>query len=85
MCLDLCPLDALIFFSICIALWLSWHRLLSFIVYSCPSKKYLVHNICGSIPLVTISSVSIELFQFSFYFEDLLNKDPLPNDNKLSV
>ena len=70
--------DFLALSSCNIALLLSWCKTLSQTSYPCPSKKLLVHSICGNASCMPINSLSIELHATSFCLVELLYTDPWP-------
>ena len=47
--------------------------------YSCSAKKKCVHRICPMMSLISMSSASVELFEFSFCFVEVLKIDPFPS------
>ena len=72
-------LDLFPFFSSNIALMLSWYNIFLEIPYPWASRKYLFHSIYGIASSAPMSSASIELFVFSFFFFDILIIYPRPS------
>ena len=68
------------FFSMSIALMLSWRNSIFSASYPCPSIKYLGHRCCGTASSDPTISASVDLLQFIFCFRYRSIIDPGPMD-----
>ena len=66
------------FFSMIIALILSWWNLRSSTVYPFPSMKNIYHRHCGKASSIPTILTSVDLLPFIFCFHDIFIFDPDP-------
>ena len=78
MCLVLLDLENFPFFSNKITLLLSWYIMFYSTVYPWGSKQYLLKSACGTASSYPMSSFSVELLTFIFYFFEKLVTAPFP-------
>ena len=80
MCLEYSVHEFRPFLSIQIALWLSWNKTFSFILYPWLFMKFTIHMWYGKYSVTATSSASVELFVLSFCLDDFEWMIPTLND-----